>query len=65
MRQTTLFLAAAYAVLIGCSPEPESPTATSPPPAPGAAPPAPPPAATTGNVITTERGGFIPEGIEY
>ena len=63
MRQTTLFLAAAYAVLAGCSPEPESPTATSPPPAPSAAPA--PPAATPGNLITAERGGFIPEGIEY
>ncbi|HET7925610.1 MAG TPA: hypothetical protein VFL30_11970, partial [Rhodanobacteraceae bacterium] len=62
MRQTTLFLAAAYAVLTGCSPEPESPTATSPPPAPGPAPAAP---VITGNVITAERGGFIPEGIEY
>lgn len=62
MRQTTLFLAATYAVLTGCSPEPESPTATSPPPAPGAAPAAP---VITGNVITAERGGFIPEGIEY
>jgi sugar lactone lactonase YvrE len=65
MRQTTLFLAAAYAVLAGCSPEPESPTATSPPPAPSAAPAPPAPAATTANVITAERGGFIPEGIEY
>jgi sugar lactone lactonase YvrE len=62
MRPTTLFFTAAYAVLAGCSPEPESPTATSPLPAPNAAPA---PAATTGNVITTERGGFIPEGIEY
>jgi hypothetical protein len=57
----------ACAVLAACSPEPESPTATSPPPAPPAAPPAAsaPAAATTNNVITAERGGFIPEGIEY
>jgi sugar lactone lactonase YvrE len=68
MRKTTASLAAIYAVLaLGCSPEPESPTAASPPPAPSAAPPpAPPPAAATAsNVITAERGGFIPEGIEY
>ena len=65
MRQTTLFLAAAYAVFAGCSPEPESPTATSPPPTPSAAPAPPAPAAATSDVITAERGGFIPEGIEY
>lgn len=58
---------AACAVLIACSPEPESPTATSPAPAPTAAPPpsaAAPPAAAS-NVVTAQRGGFIPEGIEY
>jgi sugar lactone lactonase YvrE len=64
MRQTTFLLATACAVL-GCSPEPESPTATSAPPAPSAAPAPPAPAAATANVITAERGGFIPEGIEY
>ena len=58
MRPTISFLAAACAALAaGCSPEPESPTAT--------APPAAPPAAPKGEVITAERGGFIPEGIEY
>ena len=57
MRPTISFLAAACAALAaGCAPEPESPTATAPPP---------PPAAPKGEVITAERGGFIPEGIEY
>jgi sugar lactone lactonase YvrE len=70
MRKTLTSLATASALFaLGCSPEPESPTATSAPPAPTAAPAAPaaapPPAAPTGNVITAERGGFIPEGIEY
>src|SRR5262245_58049498 len=61
--RNTLVLATCV-VLAACSPEPESPSAASPPPA-AAPPPAPPPAATTSNVITAERGGFIPEGIEY
>ena len=65
MRQTIAFVAAACAALAACSPEPESPTAQSPPPAPSAPPPPAPPAATTSDVITAERGGFIPEGIEY
>ena len=57
MRATISFVAAACAALAaGCTPEPESPTAESLPP---------PPAARKGEVITTERGGFIPEGIEY
>ena len=64
MRQTIAFVAAC-AALAACSPEPESPTAESPPPAPTAAPPAAAPAAATSDVITVERGGFIPEGIEY
>ena len=56
MRPTISFLAAACAALAaGCAPEPESPTAAAPPP----------PAAPKGEVITVERGGFIPEGIEY
>ena len=55
MRSTISFVAATCAALAaGCAPEPESPTAT-----------APPPAAPQGEVITAERGGFIPEGIEY
>lgn len=70
MRSRIALVAAAQAALLGCNPEPESPTAESPPPAPAAAPapaPAPPPApaAATGGTITAERGGFIPEGIEY
>jgi sugar lactone lactonase YvrE len=66
MRQMSL-IAAALAVLAGCTPEPESPTATSPPPAtpPAAAPAARPAANAVVAVITAERGGFIPEGIEY
>jgi sugar lactone lactonase YvrE len=56
MRSTISFVAAACAAFAaGCAPEPESPTATAPPP----------PAAPKGEVITVERGGFIPEGIEY
>jgi sugar lactone lactonase YvrE len=55
MRATIGFAAAAYAALVaGCAPEPESPTAA-----------APPPAVPKGDVITAERGGFIPEGVEY
>ena len=67
MRQTIAFFAAACAALAACSPEPESPTAESPPPSPPAAPapPAAPPAVASSDVITVERGGFIPEGIEY
>ena len=68
MRRTIALVAMAHVVLFGCTPEPESPTAESPPPAPAAAPPpapAPAPAAAAGEVITAERGGFIPEGIEY
>jgi sugar lactone lactonase YvrE len=64
MRQTIAFVVA-YAVLAGCAPEPESPTATSPPPAPPPAPAASQPVVAVGAVITAERGGFIPEGIEY
>jgi sugar lactone lactonase YvrE len=57
MRPTiSLFAAACAALAAGCAPEPESPTAAAPPP---------PPAAPKGEVITAERGGFIPEGIEY
>jgi hypothetical protein len=54
MRPTISFLAAACAALAaGCMPEPEPPAASSPPAAP------------KGAVITAERGGFIPEGVEY
>src|SRR5688572_24920325 len=67
MRQTTLFVAAAVTVFAGCTPEPESPTATSasPPTPPAAAPASRPLANAAVNVIAAERGGFIPEGIEY
>ena len=67
MRLTTLLVAAALAALAACTPEPESPTATSAPPAtpPAAAPAARPLANALVAVITAERGGFIPEGIEY
>ena len=57
MRATIAFMFATSVVLVaGCAPEPESPSAAAPP-APAAAP--------KGEVITVERGGFIPEGIEY
>ena len=68
MRQTIVFIAAACAALAACTPEPESPTAESPPAAPTAPPPAAPaalPGQSTTDIITAERGGFIPEGIEY
>ncbi len=70
MRQTIAFVAAAFAMLAACAPEPESPTAESPPAAPAASPtvaaPATRPLANAAvNVIMAERGGFIPEGIEY
>jgi len=65
MRMTIAFVAAAV-LAAGCAPEPESPTAESAPPTPPAAAPATRPLANaTVNVITAERGGFIPEGIEY
>ena len=60
--RTTIAVAACAILAAGCSPEPESPTAASPPPPPSAAPPPAPPApATTSDVITAERGGFIPD----
>jgi hypothetical protein len=67
MRTTITFVAVAFSVAAGCTPEPESPTATSaPPPTPPAAAPATRPLANAVvEVITAERGGFIPEGIEY
>ncbi|HEY8521745.1 MAG TPA: hypothetical protein VIN61_16870 [Gammaproteobacteria bacterium] len=55
-------------LLAACSPEPEEPQQPAAPPSP---PAAPPPAARTEQpaqipaTITAERGGFIPEGIEY
>jgi len=67
MRNTIALLAAACAALVaGCSPEPESPTAESPPAAPPVGAPASRPLEGMGvAVITAQRGGFIPEGIEY
>jgi sugar lactone lactonase YvrE len=54
MRHSFVSIAPACAVfLAACAPEPEAPVS------------APPPAAPLGQVITAERGGFIPEGIEY
>jgi len=50
MRHTFVSFAVAASVLVaGCAPEPESPTVAAP----------------QGTIITAERGGFIPEGIEY
>lgn len=62
------FVAACATLAAGCTPEPEQTVTPEP-----AATPAPPPAATAPApgattipaVITAERGGFIPEGIEY
>jgi hypothetical protein len=68
------FLAATAAVLLaGCSPEPEpappaEPQASAPAPAPAPAPAATPAAQSSSEIpatIEAERGGFIPEGIEY
>lgn len=56
MLERILSLAAVSMLVTACAPEPE---------APAAAPAAAPPAAPAGEVITAERGGFIPEGIEY
>jgi sugar lactone lactonase YvrE len=54
LRHPLIVIATACGVLVaGCAPEPESPTAAAAPAAP------------QGEVITAERGGFIPEGIEY
>jgi sugar lactone lactonase YvrE len=55
MLEKFLWLAAACLLATACSPEPEAPAASS----------TPPPATPAGEVITVERGGFIPEGIEY
>ena len=64
MRATISFLAAACGALAaGCAPEPESPGATASPPDAAAA--TRPLASAAVTVITAERGGFIPEGIEY
>src|SRR5690606_27236959 len=77
-RAASVLVAASFAVLLGaCSQEPEGSAAAPQPPAapqspPAAAPPqaarAPTQAPSSGgipDVIVAERGGFIPEGIEY
>jgi sugar lactone lactonase YvrE len=65
VRSTIAFVATA-ALAAGCAPEPESPSAESPTPSPSNVAPAPRPLANAAvAVITAERGGFIPEGIEY
>jgi sugar lactone lactonase YvrE len=60
---------AGIALAAACTPEPEAPApeTAAPPPPPAAAPTAAPPAAgdSIPDTITAERGGFIPEGVEY
>ena len=51
-------IAVAGSLLAGCGADPE-PAATTPPPEAAPAPPMLP------DVIVAERGGFIPEGVEY
>jgi sugar lactone lactonase YvrE len=66
MRGKTSLVLAGMLLVAACSREPEPPPAApsaAPPPAP---PPAPTAAAPTrSRTILIERGGFIPEGIEY
>ena len=57
-RLNNVILSACAVFMVACAPEPEAPQSA-------AAPPAAPPATPLGEVITVERGGFIPEGIEY
>jgi len=56
-------------LLTACAPEPEPPAPAAQPAAPVAAPAAPAPAAAASSGmperIVAERGGFIPEGVEY
>ena len=59
MRTQLLVIVAAASVIAGCAAEPESPA---PAPEPEAVAPAPEPLPA---MIVAERGGFIPEGIEY
>lgn len=63
MGTKSLTFLAGVLLAAGCSQESDSPapTASPPPPAPAAAPAAAPSSTT----IVAERGGFIPEGIEY
>lgn len=67
------FVIAALALATGCAPESEPPDVSEGEPAPAAEPaPAPPPAPAADApssgmpaAIVAERGGFIPEGVEY
>ena len=67
MRSTisALTIATCAALAAGCAPEPESPTAEPAAPPPPAAAATRPLANVAATIITAERGGFIPEGIEY
>lgn len=68
-RTNALLAFGATLLLAACSPEPEEPEQPAAPPPPPAEPP--PQAAETEepgqmpDMITAERGGFIPEGLEY
>jgi sugar lactone lactonase YvrE len=70
------FAIAAFALAAGCAPEAEPPAASNGQAAPAAATPPPTPTPTAAAdagasssgmpaVIVAERGGFIPEGVEY
>jgi hypothetical protein len=58
-----VFVAVTVALVAACTPEPEQTTTTEPATPPPAAAPAP--AGAIPAMIVAERGGFIPEGIEY
>lgn len=58
MRVQVCAIAIAGSLLAACGPEPER-AATAPPPEPAPSPPMLP------DVIVAERGGFVPEGVEY
>lgn len=62
MRVTTLAIVLAGALVTGCGTEPAPPAADT---APAPAAPAEARIATLPDVIVAERGGFIPEGVEY
>ena len=62
MRVTTLAIVLSGALVTGCGTEPEAPGADT---APAPAPPTEATATRLPDVIVAERGGFIPEGVEY
>ncbi len=62
MRTQILVIAFACILAAGCGGEPEPPAVAIPEAEPPAAPPA---AASLPDRIVAERGGFIPEGVEY